>query len=397
MRRGGDVKRRELLPGIEWVGAVDWDRRLFDALIPLPEGTSYNAYLVRGRDRTALIDTVDPTKADVLWAHLADVERIDDLVIQHVEQDHSGLAPAVLARYPEVRILATPKAQTMIADHLGIPAERITPMADGDSIALGGRTLRFLHAPWVHWPETMLTYVPEDRVLFTCDLFGSHLAMSGLFAREAEGLEASAKRYYAEIMMPFAKTIRGHLEKVGKLALAMIAPSHGPVHDDPARILSAYDRWVNGGPSNLVLVPYTTMHGSTGKMVEHLMGALGARGVAAIPFNLSVTDLGAYAIHLVDAATVVFATPTVLVGPHPSVVLAAALTAALRPRLRYAAVIGSYGWAGKAPETIQTLAASLAVEWLPSVFARGLPTSEILQALDRLADTIAEKHHALAE
>ena len=104
------MNRRELLPGIEWVGAVDWDRRMFDALIPLPDGTSYNAYLVRGRDRTALIDTVDPTKADVLWAHLADVPRIDDLVIQHVEQDHSGLAPEIVARYPNVRVLATPKA-----------------------------------------------------------------------------------------------------------------------------------------------------------------------------------------------------------------------------------------------------------------------------------------------
>jgi flavorubredoxin len=391
------VNRRELLPGIDWVGAVDWDRRLFDALIPLPDGTSYNAYLVKGRDRTALIDTVDPTKADALWTHLADVERIDDLVIQHVEQDHSGLAPAVLARYPEVRILATPKAQTMIADHLGIPTQRVTPVADGEMISLGGRTLRFLHAPWVHWPETMLTYVPEDRLLFTCDLFGSHLAMSGLFASETEHLEVSAKRYYAEIMMPFAKTIRGHLEKVRKLDLAMIAPSHGPVHDDPERILAAYERWAHGAPKNLVLIPYTSMHGSTAKMVEHLGEALAARGVPAMPFNLPVTDLGAYAIHLVDAATVVFGTPTVLVGPHPNVVLAAALTAALRPKLRYAAVVGSYGWAGKAPETIQTLASGLGVEWLPSVFARGLPTSETLLALDRLADAIAEKHRALGE
>ncbi len=390
------MKQRELVPGIEWVGAVDWDRRMFDALIPLPEGTSYNAYLVRGRDRTALIDTVDPTKADVLWAHLADVERIDDLVIQHVEQDHSGLAAAVLARYPKVRILATPKAQTMIADHLGIPTERVTPVADGETISLGGRTLRFLHAPWVHWPETMLTYIPEERLLFTCDFFGSHLAMSDLFAREAEGLEASAKRYYAEIMMPFAKTIRGHLEKVRSLDVAMIAPSHGPVYDDPARILTAYDRWVNGGPANLVLIPYTTMHGSTGKMVEHLVDSLASHGVAAIPLNLSVTDLGAYAIHLVDAATVVFATPTVLVGPHPNVVLVAALTAALRPKLRHAAVIGSYGWAGKAPETIQTLAAALTAEWLPSVFARGLPTDDTFKELDRLAEAIAERHERLA-
>ncbi len=196
--------------------------------------------------------------------------------------------------------------------------------------------------------------------------------------------------------MPFAKTIRGHLEKVRSLDVAMIAPSHGPVHDDPAGILAAYERWVNGGPMNLVLIPYTTMHGSTGKMVEHLVGALGDRGVAAIPFNLSVTDLGAYAIHLVDAATVVFATPTVLVGPHPNVVLAAALTAALRPRLRHAAVIGSYGWAGKAPETIQSLAAGLSAEWLPPVFARGLPTDGTFQELDRLADAIAERHGGLA-
>jgi len=390
------VKRRELRPGIEWVGAVDWDRRLFDALIPLPDGTSYNAYLVRGRERTALIDTVDPTKADALWAHLDDVPRIDDLVIQHVEQDHSGLAPAVLARYPEARILATPKARMMIADHLGIPVERVTSVTDGEMVSLGGKTLQFVHAPWVHWPETMMTYVPEDRLLFTCDLFGSHLASGSLFARDAEHLELSAKRYYAEIMMPFAKTIRGHLEKVRALDVAMIAPSHGPVHDDPEAIVSAYERWVNAAPENLVLIPFITMHGSTQKMVEHLIESLGARGVAAIPFNMAATDLGAYAIHLVDAATVVFGTPTVLVGPHPNVVLAAALTAALRPKLRHAAVIGSYGWAGKAPETVQALASGLAAEWLPSVFARGLPTDETFEALDRLADTIAEKHRTLA-
>jgi len=390
------VKRRELLPGIESVGAVDWDRRLFDSLIPLPDGTSYNAYLVRGRDRTALIDTVDPTKADTLWAHLEHVERIDDLVIQHVEQDHSGLAPAILARYPEVRILSTPKAQTMIADHLGIPAARVTPVADGEAVPLGGKTLQFVHAPWVHWPETMLTYVPEDRLLFTCDLFGSHLATSSLFASEVEHLEGSAKRYYAEIMMPFAKTIRGHLEKVRKLDVAVIAPSHGPVHNQPEKILSAYETWVIGPPRNLVLIPYVTMHGSTGKMIEHLVEALAARGVPAIPFNLPVTDLGAYAIHLVDAATVVFGTPTVLVGPHPNVVLAAALTAALRPKLKHAAVIGSYGWAGKAAETVLALAAGLGAEWLPSVFARGLPTDETFEALDRLADTIAERHRGLS-
>jgi flavorubredoxin len=284
----------------------------------------------------------------------------------------------------------------MIADHLGIPTARVTPVADGDSVNLGGKTLAFVHAPWVHWPETMLTHVPEDRLLFTCDLFGSHLATSELWSSRAEGWETSAKRYYAEIMMPFAKTIRGHLERVRRLDVAVIAPSHGPVHDQPEKVLSAYEAWVAGPPKNLALIPYVTMHGSTGKMVEHLVEALAARGVPAIPFNLPVTDLGAYAIHLVDAATVVFGTPTVLVGPHPNAVLAAALTAALRPKARHAAVIGSYGWAGKAPETVQALAAGLAAEWLQPVFARGLPTIQTTQALDRLAETIAEKHQGLA-
>ena len=377
------------------MGAIDWDRRLFDELIPLPDGTSYNAYLVKGSERTALIDTADPTKSDDLLAQLEGVLQLDILVIQHVEQDHSGSAPLVIEKYPDVRIVSSPKARPMIADHLGIPEERITSVEDGETLSLGDRTLEFIHAPWVHWPETMLTYLREEKILFTCDLFGSHLATEDLYADDRTRVCEAAKRYYAEIMMPFAQPIRGHLAKLQSYEVEMICPSHGPIHRDPSFIVDAYRHWVNDPPKNLALIPYASMHGSTSMMVDHLVGALTERGVHVESFNMTETDLGAYAVRLVDAATVVFATPTVLVGPHPNIVFAAYLTAALRPKLKHAAVVASYGWAGKAAEQTQNLCAGLKVEWLEPVTTKGLPKEETYRALDALADRIAARHKEL--
>ncbi|HNS05518.1 MAG TPA: FprA family A-type flavoprotein, partial [Candidatus Saccharicenans sp.] len=169
---------KKLVNGIFWVGAEDWDRRLFDSLIPLPDGTSYNAYIVQGRDLTVLIDAVDPTKKDILASHLDDFPKIDLVIANHLEQDHSGLIPYVLDRYPQARLLATPAAKDLIVTHLHVAEDRIRTVADGERLDLGGRTIRFIHFPWVHWPETMLSYLEEDKILFSCDLFGSHLASS---------------------------------------------------------------------------------------------------------------------------------------------------------------------------------------------------------------------------
>ena len=389
------MKAREIRPGIEWMGAIDWDRRLFDELIPLPDGTSYNAYLVRGSEKTVLIDTADPAKSDAILAQLADVDRLDYLIIQHVEQDHSGSVPLILEKYPDVQIISSLKAKPMIADHLGIPEDKIRAVEDGETLSLGNWTFEFIHAPWVHWPETMLTYLREEKVLFTCDLFGSHLATDDLFSEDGSRVYEAAKRYYAEIMMPFATLIKDHLEKLEPLDIEMIAPSHGPVHNKPAWILDAYHHWTHDEPKNLVLIPYTSMHGSTALMVEHMIEALNERGVHVHSFNMSKTDLGEYAIHLVDAATVLFATPTVLVGPHPSIVFTAYLTAALRPKVQNAAVIGSYGWAGKAAEKTKELCGSLKVEWMEPVFTKGLPTQGTYNVLDKLADEIAARHKGL--
>lgn len=377
------------------MGALDWDRRLFDELIPLPDGTSYNAYLVEGSEKVALIDTVDPTKTALLMAQLRDVPQLDYLIVQHVEQDHSGSVPAVAAHYPQTRILATEKAKGMIVDHLGVAEDRITVVENGETLSLGDRTFEFIHAPWVHWPETMFTYLRQDKILFPCDLFGSHLATTDLYTTDKERVYEAAKRYYAEIMMPFRTIIEKHLKMLQPYEITTIAPSHGPVYDDPNFILDAYRSWVLDPPNNLVVLPYTSMHGSTAVMVQHLIAALTEREVAVEPFNMTVTDLGRLAINLVDAATIVFGTPTVLTGAHPNVVIAAYLTGALRPKLKYAGVIGSYGWGGKAPDQIMGLMGSLKVEWLDPVMSKGLPTVEDLEALDQLADAIAERHEAL--
>ncbi len=334
------MDRRKLTEDVWWVGAVDWDRRLFDALIPLPDGTSYNAYLVHGRDKTALLDTVDPSMTGILLSRLSGVERLDYIVSHHAEQDHSGSIPDVLRLFPEAKVLATPKARDFLAEHLLIAPERIVPVADGETIPLGGKTLRFIHTPWVHWPETMCTFLVEDGILFSCDFFGSHLAASLRVADEAVVYEA-AKRYYAEIMMPFRSVIRGHLDKVGALTLTAIAPSHGPVHGRPAFIVDAYRDWTSDQPRNEAVVAYVSMHGSTALMAQRLVEGLDRRGVTVRQFNLAVSDIGRLAMALVDAATIAVGTPTVFVGPHPAVAHAVQLANALRPKVKLAAFFGS--------------------------------------------------------
>ena len=388
------MKPREVRPGVYWVGAIDWDRRLFDSLIPLPDGTSYNSYLVRGSEKTALIDTVDPTMEEVLINHLnqLDVGNLDYVVANHAEQDHAGTIPRVLEKYPQAKVVCTPKCKGMLIDLLLVPEERFIAVEDKETISLGHRTLEFIHAPWVHWPETMLTYLREDRILFPCDFFGSHLATTDLYVTDEGQVYEAAKRYYAEIMMPFRTTIQKNLEKVRDCAIDIIAPSHGPMHDKPDFIMKAYHSWAFDEPKNIVVLPYISMHGSTRKMVEYLVEALAQRGVTVKQFDLAVTDIGKLAMSLVDAATVVIGTPTVLAGPHPNVAYAAFLANALRPNLKFASIIGSYSWGGRTVEQLTGMMPNLKVELMDPVLSKGFPKEADFKALDNLANTIAQKH-----
>jgi flavorubredoxin len=386
------MKTRRIKEGVYWMGAVDWDRRLFDSLIPLPDGTSYNAYLIQGSEKVVVVDTVDPSMVDVLLFQLESVPNVDYVIAHHAEQDHSGAIPHVLEKYRNAKVLTTPKGKGMLMDLLLIPEERFITVEDGETLSLGNKTLEFVHTPWVHWPETMVTYLQEDQILFACDFFGSHLATTDLYVTDEARVYEAAKRYYAEIMMPFRKIIRNNLDKIEEHEIELIAPSHGPIYDDPAFIVDAYRDWVSEIPKNVVVLPYISMHGSTEKMVEYLVSALTEKGVTVHQFDLAVTDIGKLAITLVDAATIVIGTPTVHVGPHPNVFYAAYLANALRPKLKFASIIGSYGWSSKAVEQIAGLIPNLKVEILDPVLCRGFPREADFKALDNLAATIAEKH-----
>jgi flavorubredoxin len=391
------VAVHELKPGIYTVGANDWDRRLFDELIPLPDGTSYNSYLVKGKEKTAVIDAVDPPKSGEWLANIKKlgVGTIDYIISNHAEQDHSGAIPDLLAQFPGAKVVTNDKCKGFLQDLLLIPAEKFITVKDGETLSLGGRTLEFIFTPWVHWPETLCTYLREDKILFSCDFFGSHLAGSDLFVKDAPKVIADAKRYFAEIMMPFRVAIRKNVQKIETLDMVYIAPSHGPVYDKPGIIINAYKDWISDRVENTVVLAYVSMHGSTDKMASYLSDALIDRGIEVKFFNLTETDIGQLAMSLVDAATIVLGTPTVLASPHPAAVYAATLANALKPKVKYASVFGSYGWGGQTVDTIINNMKNLKVEFLEPVLTKGFPLEADFRKLDQMADEIAARHKEL--
>jgi flavorubredoxin len=329
---------------------------------------------------------------------LEGVEKIDYIISLHAEQDHSGGLPAVLEKYPQAQLFASPKGKDTLSTHLPIPAESIQAVQDGETLSLGDKTLRFIHIPWVHWPDTMAAYLEEERVLFTTDLFGSHLATSDLFASaNEERVLAAARRYYAEIIMPLRNMAQKNLDKLQGIDAAFIAPSHGPIYDRPALITAAYRQWISGPYRNVALLPFVSMHGSTLKMAAYLSESLAERGVAVESFDLTTSDIGRIAEALVDAPTLVVGTPTVLGGSHPGVIGAAYLINMLKPRVKYLSVIGSFGWGGKAVDTLAGMLEGLKAELLPPVLCKGYPVAEDFRLLDGLADLITERHRILEE
>ena len=391
---------REIKPGIVSMSAIDWDRRLFDQLVPLPEGTTYNSYLIKGSEKTALIDTVySPFTAEYLETlKEAGVSKVDYIIANHGEQDHSGSIPAVLALFPEAKVVTNARCKGLIAAALPVTDDKFIEVKDGETLSLGNKSLQFFLMPWVHWPDTMVTYLAEDKILFTCDFLGSHLASSDLYAGDEARVEAAAQRYYAEIMMPFRSFIQKHLKTLAPLEIEFIAPGHGPVYSQPEFILGLYRRWASDEPLKEVVIPYVSMYGNTLQMVDYLTDRLMETGLVVTPFNMIGGDTGKLANALVDASTVVFASSAVLAGPHPEIVSAAYLMNALRPKTRFVSVIGSYGWGGnivskKITELLTGLKTQL--QFLEPVLVKGLPGEEAFKALDALAKDIYAANQAM--
>ena len=391
------MKFQEIKNNIFYCGLNDCDRRIFDELIPLEHGTSYNSYLVKGSEKTAIIDTMYPPKTGEYLKRLAEnqIGKVDYIIANHGEQDHSGSIPALLEKFPNAIVLTNPKCAENIKNMLHVPAEKIREVADGEEVSLGDKTLKFIFAPGVHWPDTMFTYIKEDNVICTCDFLGAHYTFSDVFAVESKELEKSAKRYYAEIMMPFRMMCKRYTQMIKDMNVDMILPSHGPVYKNPSFILDLYADWTSDTPKNLVVLPYVSMYNSTMEMIDRLAEKLNAEGIETFKFDIVDDDLGDLAMALVDAATIVMGTSMVLAGPHPMAVNVAYLASVLRPKAKFASLIGSYGWGGKLFDVIVNLLAPLKLDLIEPIQIKGKPTEEDFKKVDEMAKTILEKHKSI--
>lgn len=382
----------ELKSGVYWVGVKDWERKIFDSLIPLPLGTTYNSYLVKGSDKTALIDTVNPGFEKDLLNNIKSVHpgEIDYLVMNHAEPDHAGSIPAVLERYKKAAFITGKKGKEMAKLYFQVPEERIKTVNDGDTLDLGGKTLKFIEAPWLHWPETMFSYLIEDKVLFPCDFLGLHTAQA-LYDHETEDFMTLAQAYFGEIMMPFRKMGKKALEKIKDLEIDMIAPSHGPIHKDPKRILDAYKKWTAGETKQKAIVVYVSMWNSTETMVRTMVDTLVSEDIEVGTHDLTSADLGYIARDLVDSRAIVLGSPTVLGNLHPLAVYAAHLVKVLKPPLQYGVFLSSYGWGGGAKKQALEILGPTGLELLDAHEIKGPPSPEDLQKISETGKKLALK------
>lgn len=381
---------KQLIPDIYCVGSKDKHRLLFDQLMELSEGTSYNAYLIKGSEKTALVDTVYPPCHQELIDKLKElgIQKLDYIIANHGEQDHTGTLPELLKLFPEAKIVTNKKCMEITMGFLPITADKYMLVEDGDELSLGNKTLQFIFAPWVHWPDTMFTFLKEDRVLFSTDFFGAHATDYDVFWDGKKDIEPLAKAYYAEIMMPFAKIWEKYLDKVAALNPAIIASCHGPAYQDPSYIIGLYRKWANEKQNKAVIVS-VSMYGSTDAMVRYLTQKLTDKGIEVKHYDAVHLDTTGLAQDLVDCKGVIVASPTVLTGPHPAVVAPAYLLNALRPSVKYVGLIGSYSWGTAIAQQVTNLLPALKNLILPPVLAKGYPKQDDFAALDKLADEIA--------
>ncbi len=377
-----------------YCGTKDKERKLFDQLVELPQGTSYNSYLVVGSEKKALIDTTYPPTIEKLIETLEenDIKNIDYIIANHGEQDHSGALPVLLKKYPDVKIVTNEKCAGIIKDMLHVDDDKFIIIKDNDEISLGDKTLKFIFAPWVHWPDTMFTYLKEDKMLFTCDFLGAHYTEFDLFSDNSPELEDAAKRYYAEIMMPFRSFVSKYIKIIDSMDADMILPSHGPIYKDCSFILDLYRDWASDRVDNLVVIPYVSMYESTKLMAEHLAKKLKEKEIEVELIDIVSTCHGDLAMKIVSTATIILACSMVLAGPHPLMFSTAYLISALRPKMKFFGIIGSYGWGGNLAGKLEEMFALLKPEKLDYVIIKGAPKEEDYKKLDELAETIYLKH-----
>ena len=385
---------KKIKENILYAGMNDESRLIFDELIPLDKGTSYNSYIVKGSEKIAVIDTMYPkfTKEYIDSFDENGITKVDYIIANHGEQDHSGSIPAMLNKFPEAKVITNAVCAKNIQEMLLVPAEKIQIIKNDDEISLGDKTLKFIIAPGVHWPDTMFTYIKEDNVIFTCDFLGAHYIFDDVFAIPSKELEKSAKKYFAEIMMPFSFVCRKYTKLIKDMKADMVLPSHGPIHKEPDYILNLYEDWAGEKGKNLVLLPYVSMYNSTEEMIDYIANKLEEKGIPSIKYDMVTGNLGDLAIALVDGTTIILGTSMVLANAHPAAFNTIYLASLLRPKAKIASFVGSYGWGGDLFGKMSELLAPLKLDIIEPVLVKGKAKAEDYIKLDKMVNEIYEKH-----
>ncbi|MEN6458066.1 MAG: FprA family A-type flavoprotein [Thermoguttaceae bacterium] len=386
---------------IDWVGALDWNIRDFHSY-QTDRGATYNAYLVRD-EKTALVDTVKAPFAGELLRNvgsLTDLARVDYVVCNHAELDHAGALPEVLRAMPQATLICDKKCAATLAEHCDTSGWKMQIVRSGETIRLGRRSLQFVETPMAHWPESMATYVPEDKLLFSMDIFGQHYATSQRFDDEVDlaTVMDEAKTYYANIVVPYGQAVLKTLDALAGVQLDMIAPSHGLIwRTHGPKIIEAYRDWANHRAKPKVLILYDTMWESTAAMAQAILEGATRPGVSVVLMHVRRTNLTRIATESLDAAAVAFGSATLNRGMMPMAAAALTYLEGLRPQGKAAVAFGSYGWGVGGAEAVQESLRRLDWEIVSEPLrARWRPTPEVLAECRRVGGLLADRAAAIA-
>jgi anaerobic nitric oxide reductase flavorubredoxin len=386
-----------LAEDINWVGVIDWNLRDFHSYVTR-RGTTYNAYLIQD-EKTALVDTVKHTFSNELLRNVCEItdpEKIDYIIINHVEMDHSSSLPMIAEHAKNATIIASERGKDAIIEHYGA-AFRIETVRTGDELKLGKRTLRFVEAPMLHWPDSMFTYVVEDKILMPNDAFGQHLASSQRFDDEVDAhvLMEEATTYYANILMPFAPLITRKIQEIVQMGIApaIVAPSHGIIwRSNPSKIVQAYLDWSAGAAKKKVVIVYDTMWGSTDKMARAIAEGAISEGVEVKFLKLRASELSEVVTEILDAKAVVVGSPTLNNQMFPTLSTFLTYATGLKPKGKLWSFFGSYGWGGGAVRSMVETVKKAGFDVLePGIEVKYVPDQEDLKKCFEFGRQIAAK------
>lgn len=384
------MKEREIKKGIYWVGAVDWDLRNFHGYLT-QRGSTYNAYLIID-EKVTLVDTVKEYLAEDMFERIKkviDPSKIDYIISNHVEMDHSGAIPAVMEKAPNATIIASPNGVRGLKEHFG-DHYNYRAIKDGENISLGERSVDFILTPMIHWPDNMVAYMPEEKLLFSNDAFGQHLASSERIDSEypVDVIIEEARKYYANIVLPYGAQVQKALAAISTLDVDMIAPSHGIIWEKYIKeIISEYTKWASNKTEKRAVICYDTMWGSTKKQAYAIESIMEDKGYSTSVYNVSLTHISDIMADLITAEYICVGSPTLNNNMLPTVAAFITYLKGLAPKNRKAIAFGSYGWGGQSIAIVEKLLLEAGFDVVSTQKSKYIPHQE---EIDRIKAELTE-------